>query len=88
MIRKALVAFFEAWARQIVQALENWLKDRERIAALRNETTAVNDLEDARRDQENAERITRAVDAVRSDGLGGVRNAGASPKPDARGYRD
>ncbi len=88
MIRKALVAFFEAWAKQIVQALENWLKDRERIAAVRNETTAVNDLEDTRRDQENAERITRAVDAVRTDGNGGVRRPEAGAKPDTRGYRD
>lgn len=88
MIRKALVAFFEAWAKQIVQALENWLKDRERIAAVRNETTATNDLEDARADQENAERITRAVDAVRTDGHGGVRHTGPGAKPDTRGYRD
>ncbi len=88
MIRKALVAIFEAWARQLVQALEDWLKDRERIAAVRNETTAVNDLEDARADQSEADRITRAVDAVRSDGHGGVRGPGASRKPDTRGYRD
>lgn len=88
MIRKALVAIFEAWARQLVRALEDWLKDRERIAAVRNETTAVNDLEDARADQENAERITRAVDAVRTDGLGGVRQPRPGAKPDTRGYRD
>ena len=88
MIRQALVAFIEAWAKQIVQALENWLKDRERIAAVRNETTAVNDLEDTRHDQDNAERITRAVDAVRTDGDGGVRHPSPGAKPDTRGYRD
>lgn len=88
MIRKALVAFFEAWARQIVQALERWINQRERDALVRNETAAVNDLEDARADQEKAERITRAVDAVRHDGLGGVRDPGAGAKPDTRGFRD
>jgi hypothetical protein len=88
MIRKALVAFFEAWAKQIVQALKDWLDERERLQAERDKTTAINDLEDARRDQENAERITRAVDALRTDGAGGLRDPAASAEPDTRGYRD
>lgn len=88
MIRKALAAFFNAWARQIVQALKDWLDERERLAAERDKTTAINDLEDARRDQENAERVNRAVDAVRTDGHGGVRNPGPGAEPDTRGYRD
>lgn len=88
MTRKTLVAILEAWAKQIVQALKDWLDERERLAAERDKTTAINDLEDARRDQENAARIDRAVDAVRSDGLGGVRRPAAGAKPDTRGYRD
>lgn len=88
MIRKAVIAVIEAWARQIVQALERWIEQRERDALVRNETTAVNDLEDTRADQEKAETITRAVDAVRSDGLGGVRHPAPGAKPDTRGYRD
>ena len=88
MIRKALVALFEAWVRQITQALKEWLDERERLASERDKTTAINDLEDARRDQENAARIDRAVDAVRSDGLGGVRHPSPGAKPDTRGYRD
>jgi hypothetical protein len=88
MIRKALVAFFEAWAKQIVQALKDWLDERERLQAERDKTTAINDLEDARRDQENAARIDRAVDALRHDGTGGMRDPGAGAEPDTRGYRD
>lgn len=88
MIRKALAAIFEAWAKQIVQALERWLDQRERETLVRNETTAINDLEDARRDREEADRITRAVDAVRSNGHGRMRNPGPGGEPDTRGYRD
>lgn len=87
-MKAILLAFLEAWARQIVQALQEWVEKRERDALIRNETTAINDLEDARADQTEAERITRAVDAVRSDGHGGVRRADAGSKPDTRGYRD
>ena len=88
MIRKAIVAIIEAWARTLVQALQEWIDKRERDALIRTETTAVNDLEDARVDQENAERITRAVDALRHDGAGSLRHPGPGAEPDTRGYRD
>lgn len=84
MIGRILSAFFGA----LLDAIRDWKRDRDHDEALRNEATAINDLEDNRRDQENADRINRAVDAVRSDGLGGLRDPGTSGKPDARGYRD
>jgi hypothetical protein len=82
------LAILEVWARALVQALQDWIDKRERDALIRNETTAINDLEDARVDQAEAERITRAVDTVRRDGHGGMRDAPAGAKPDTRGYRD
>jgi hypothetical protein len=84
MIRKILQAFFGA----LLDAIRDWKRDRDHDEALRNETTAVNDLEDTRADQEKAERITRAVDAVRTDGNGGMRHPRPGAKPDTRGYRD
>lgn len=88
MIRQALVAFFEAWARVIVQALQDWLDRKEREALIRSETTAINAKEAQEADVEKAERINRAVDAVRSDGHGGLRDPDPARKADTRGYRD
>jgi hypothetical protein len=83
MIR-VLRAFFGA----LLDAIRDWQRDRDHDTALQERATAVNDLEDARADQENAERITRAVDALRHDGAGGVRHPGPGAEPDTRGYRD
>jgi hypothetical protein len=87
MIR-ALTALFKALARQIVAGLERWLERRERDALVRTEAETRNDLEDLTHDIEKAERITRAVDALRTDGTGGVRKPASAGKPDTRGYRD
>ena len=88
MIRQALVAFFEAWARQLVQALQDWLDRKEREALIRSETTAINAKEAQEADVANAERINRAVEAVRTDGHSGVRGDAPARKADTRGYRD
>lgn len=89
MIRRALTALFEAWARQIMAGLERWLDRRERDALVRTEAETRNDLKDLTDDVENAERITRAVDALRTAGIGGMPGPTATPaKPDTRGYRD
>lgn len=87
-MRALIRAILEAWAGALVRALQDWADKRERDALTRDKTTAINDLEDTREDQAEAERITRAVDAVRRDGHGGVRDAAAGAKPDTRGYRD
>jgi hypothetical protein len=87
-MKAIILAILEAWARAFVRALQDWVDKRERDALIRNETTAINDLEDTRADQTEADRITRAVDAVRSDDNGGVRRADPGTKPDTRGYRD
>jgi hypothetical protein len=79
---RLLRAFFGA----LLDALRAWQRDREHDAAIKAEAHATNDKEDLERDVENAERITRAVDAVRS--AGGVRDPGTTTKPDTRGYRD
>lgn len=83
-----MIAILKAFFAALLDALRDWQREGERDALVRSETAARNDLEDKTHDQENADRITRAVDAVRSDGLGGVRGAGAGGEPDTRGYRD
>lgn len=83
-----MIAILKAFFAALLDTLREWQREQARDALIRTETTAVNDLEDSRADKENADRITRAVDAVRSDGLGGMRDPGAGGKPDNRGYRD
>jgi hypothetical protein len=87
MIR-ILTAFFDTLARQIMAGLQAWLDRHERDALVRTEADTRNDLKDLTHDVENADRITRAVDALRHDGTGRVRDPARSGKPDTRGYRD
>jgi uncharacterized membrane protein YccC len=85
-------AFFAALFNALMAAWRDWRRDHERDTLVRADAETRNDMEDQTRDLEKAERITRAVDALRHDGagrmpgpIGGVAPAG---KPDTRGYRD
>jgi hypothetical protein len=83
-----MMALLKAFFAALMDAILDRQREQDHQQAIRNETTAMNDLEDIRDDQKNADRIARAVDAVRHDGAGGMRHPGPGAEPDTRGYRD
>lgn len=80
---RILQAIFAA----IMNAWRDFRRDQAHDAAITRAADAANDLEDLRHDTENADRIARAVDAVRRDG-GMHPDPAPGRKPDTRGYRD
>lgn len=70
----------------LVTAAVIWWLAREGRRARTAAARATDDKKDLQRDIDNAERITRAVDAVR--GVGPKPDRMREPERDTRGYRD
>ena len=84
-----MIAILKALFAALLAAFRDWRRDVAHDTAIRTETRATDELEDMQNDQDKADRITRAVDAVRNSGAGGVHADPVAPAPaDTRGYRD